>query len=129
MFNNCSENNLESIACYDFFPNINFLLVDLDNCNLIICSLYLNKLKHKILFNKYVLLTKIYNLSYYNNFTNIVIDEFYIKIFAESEEEIYEFGQIIGPRKKTIPYNTRRLTINSFPEKKIIFIMYLATSN
>ena len=118
MFNNCSENILESLTCYDFFPTINFLLVDLDNCNLIVCSLFLNKLKHKILFNKKVLLSKIYNLSYYNNFTNIVIDEIYIKIFVESKEAIYEFGQIIDPRKKTIPYNTQRLTINSFPEKK-----------
>ena len=56
MFNNCSENNLESLACYDFFPTINFLLADLDNCNLIVCSLSLNKLKHKILFNKYIYL-------------------------------------------------------------------------
>ena len=120
MFNNCSENNLESLARYDFFPTINFLLADLDNCNLIVCSLSLNILKHKILFNKNIHLSKIYNLSYYNNFTNIVIDKIYIKIFVESEEEeIYEFKQIINFRKKTIPYSTRRLTINSFSEKKI----------
>ena len=47
-------------------------------------------------------LSKIYNLSYYNNFT---------------KEAMRESGQIFVSKKKNIPYNTRRLTINHFPKK------------
>ena len=66
----------------DFIHLINTLISDLDKCNLIICSSNINRLKYKFLFTTQVTLIKIKELSYYDSFTNIVINNYFYRSFC-----------------------------------------------
>ena len=67
----------------DFSTVINNLLRDFDKCNLIATANYFNHLKYKFSFTNPINILKIKNLQYYDNFTNILIGDYYMYLLVD----------------------------------------------